>query len=51
MKAPSTILALLCPLAPGRYRVTASGPDGRQISKPINLKNRPERKVTLRFKD
>ncbi|HJP00702.1 MAG TPA: carboxypeptidase-like regulatory domain-containing protein [Planctomycetota bacterium] len=39
------------PLAPGRYRVTASGPDGRQISKPINLKNRPERKVTLRFKD
>jgi hypothetical protein len=39
------------PLAPGRYRVTATGPDGRQISKPINLKNRPERKVTLRFKD
>ncbi|MDP6409439.1 MAG: carboxypeptidase-like regulatory domain-containing protein [Planctomycetota bacterium] len=39
------------PLAPGHYRVTATGPDGRQVSKPIKLRNRPQRTVTLRFKD
>ncbi|MDP6989701.1 MAG: carboxypeptidase-like regulatory domain-containing protein, partial [Planctomycetota bacterium] len=39
------------PLAPGRYRVTGTGPDGRQVSKPLNLTNRPRRTLTLRFKD
>jgi len=39
------------PLAPGSYQVIATHADGRVVKKPVTLHNRPERRLTLKFKD
>ena len=38
------------PLAPGSYKVTASAPDGRSVTKPVTLSGQAERKLKLRLK-
>ncbi|MEM7516461.1 MAG: carboxypeptidase-like regulatory domain-containing protein, partial [Planctomycetota bacterium] len=38
------------PLPPGRYRVTATGPDGRTVTKPVKLSGQEERRMTLRLR-
>ena len=39
------------PLAPGKYKVTAFGPDGSKTTKPVILNGQPERKLTLKLDD
>jgi hypothetical protein len=38
------------PLAAGRYKVTATTPDGRTRSKPVTLSGQEERKINIRIK-
>jgi hypothetical protein len=35
------------PLAPGKYKITAIGPDGKKTTKPVTLSGQAERKVNL----
>jgi hypothetical protein len=35
------------PLAPGKYRLTAIGPDGKKTTKPVTLTGQAERRVKL----
>ena len=37
------------PLAPGKYRVKATAPDGRTANKPVTLRGQTERKLNLRL--
>ena len=39
------------PLAPGVYRVTATTPDGRSKTKPVELAGQPERSLVVRIKE
>jgi hypothetical protein len=36
------------PLPPGRYRVIATTPDGKQHKKPVKLRGQDERKMRIR---
>lgn len=39
------------PLAPGKYKVFATLPDGTVLKKPVSLRGQPERALTLRARD
>jgi hypothetical protein len=37
------------PVAPGKYRIKATAPDGRKANKPVTVRSQTERKVNLRL--
>jgi hypothetical protein len=37
------------PLAPGKYKVHATRPDGKSVDKTVKLDGKPEEKVKLHF--
>ncbi len=45
----STTERRIGPLPQGKYKVRATGPDGKVINKPVSLTGQAERKITLHF--
>jgi len=45
----STTERRIGPLPQGKYTIRATGPDGKLVTKPVNLTGQAERKITLHF--